>query len=615
MAGKSVRRSMSLRKPSITLGISIGILCLAPLARAGSATPLSGGILGQVKNATGVTQMGAAVFLYNRYDQLVRQAFTNEQGKFAFEALNPDLYSIRVTLASFVPAMRRNIAVVAGSENLLQINLAHLLSSVDLVSSSPSRGTLMSDDWKWVLRTSQATRPVLRFLPAAASRSRMAAGMFSETSGVLKLSAGDADSFTTGNQQDLGTAFALATSIFGAARVQFSGNLGYAGNTGLPATGFRTSYSRTVEGGSNPEITLTVRQLYLPNRAYAGIAAADGIPALRTASLAVRDKLELTGNLRIEYGFSLESVSFVDRLNYMSPFARATYNLGDKGSVRFAFSSGTQPTELLVHGSGPETGSEPAPNNQAVNNQGLSQDLAALALLPRVSLRDGQAHVQRTETFELGYQFVEGSRTYSAGAYREAVANGAFTMSAPGDFLPVTDALPDLGSSSRIFNVGNYQRTGYTAALTQSVGEHLEISAAGGRSGALIADARGAASSDPSDLRASIHQAQRTWLTARVSGTVPVAGTRVSTSYGWTDFRALMPEHLFLTQRTNQSTGWNIAVRQPLPSIPGLPGRLEATADMRNLLAQGYLPLSAGGRRALLTNSPRAVRGGLSFIF
>ena len=96
---------------------------------------------------------------------------------------------------------------------------------------------------------------------------------------------------------------------------------------------------------------------------------------------------------------------------------------------------------------------------------------------------------------------------------------------------------------------------------------------------------------------------------------MPGSGTHLATSYGWTDFRALMPEHLSLTEQANQTVGWNVSIRQPLPFIPGLPGRLEATGEMRNLLAQDYLPLSAGGRRALLTNSPRAVRGGLSFIF
>jgi len=46
-----------------------------------------------------------------------------------------------------------------------------------------------------------------------------------------------------------------------------------------------------------------------------------------------------------------------------------------------------------------------------------------------------------------------------------------------------------------------------------------------------------------------------------------------------------------------------------------MPWRIEATADLRNLLAQGYLPLGGSGSRAILTNSPRLVRGGLNFIF
>jgi hypothetical protein len=63
-------------------------------------------------------------------------------------------------------------------------------------------------------------------------------------------------------------------------------------------------------------------------------------------------------------------------------------------------------------------------------------------------------------------------------------------------------------------------------------------------------------------------------------------------------------------------TGLNIRIRQPLPLWDGLPGRIEASAEVRNMLAQGYLPIMlADGQRLILAHSPRAVRGGLSFIF
>jgi hypothetical protein len=579
-------------------GMVAGILCLAAHVEAASPVPLPGAILGQVKNGAGVSQMGATILLYNRYDQLVRQALTDEQGKFVFEKLGPDLYSIRVTLASFVPALRRNIAVAAGSDSVLQINLSTLLSSVDLVGSVPSRGTLMSDDWKWVLRTSQSTRPVLRLLPDKTSSSTPStATVFSNTTGLVRLSAGG-ESANTGSPQDLGTAFALATSIYGSGRVQFSGNLGYAASSGVPAGGFRTSY-RARDGGTGPAVTLTVRQLYLPN-------AADNAPALRTMSLALLDKFDLTDSMHLEYGARLESVSFVQRLNYLSPFARATYDLDSKSSLRFGFSTGTEPNELA--GAGSELGTD------------LGQDLTALAQLPRISRRDFQAQVQRTKTFEAGYRRVQGSRTYAAAAYRESVSNAAFIMSGPSDFVPVSDSLPDFGTRSRIFNTGNYQDLGYMAAVTQSLGDHMEASLAAGRGAALVAGGGEAQSNDPNEVRGLIRQTQRPWVTMRLSGTVPVTGSRLSTDYGWTDIHAVVPVHEFLTLQSDaqafyQQTGWNVHLRQPLPAFGGMPGRLEATVDLQNLLAQGYLPVTAAGRRTLLTNSPRAVRGSLSFIF
>jgi hypothetical protein len=57
-------------------------------------------------------------------------------------------------------------------------------------------------------------------------------------------------------------------------------------------------------------------------------------------------------------------------------------------------------------------------------------------------------------------------------------------------------------------------------------------------------------------------------------------------------------------------------VRQPMPAIPRMPWRMEASAELRNLLAQGYLPMTtSGGNQFLLINMPRSIRGGLAFVF
>jgi hypothetical protein len=584
------------RVRTITLGLIAGFAILTPVARSGSLPVPGGGIFGQVISSGNVAQMGATVLLYDRYDQLVRRALTNEEGKFVFDKLSPEIYSIRVSLASFVPAIRRNIAVAAGSENLLQINLASLFSSVDLVSSGPSRGALMSDDWKWVLRSSQATRPVLRALPVSSSAQTSNSSPFSETTGLVKVSASDGESFASGSAQDLGTAFALATSLYGTGRVLVSGNVGYAGNSTVPTGGFRTTYTRTPDGTTGPAVTLTVRQLTLSDHGELS-------PTLRTASLSMRDRIDVNDHLHLEYGMTMESVVYLHRVGSMSPFAIATYDLGRNGSVRFAYSNGTQPGAEAVRNYGPESG------------DALNQDLAALALLPRVSRRDGNLQLQRSQNFEAGYQIGEGSRLFSIGAYSEAVSNAAFTLSGPSGVVPLTDALPDLGTNDMIFNAGSYHRSGINAAMKQEFGEHMQATVAVGRTGALAADPRQGGASTGDSLRSQISNVDRPWASVSFAATLARTGTYVLSTYGWTDARVLMPDHVYMAQDITQSTGWNIRIRQPLPLFQGLGGRLEATAELRNLLAQGYLPLDAAGRKAVLTNSPRAIRGGLAFIF
>jgi hypothetical protein len=82
------------------------------------------------------------------------------------------------------------------------------------------------------------------------------------------------------------------------------------------------------------------------------------------------------------------------------------------------------------------------------------------------------------------------------------------------------------------------------------------------------------------------------------------------------DQSAITPAHMYSTQSMRSEPGLNVYVRQPIPTFFSLPWRMEASADLRNLLAQGYLPMSfADGRRLLLVQTPRSFRGGLSFIF
>jgi len=593
-----------LPKFAIKFGLIAGLVGLTPAVHAADvgaifAPVLSGQILGEVRNANGVVQMGAVVSLYNRYDELLRRGLSNQDGKFVFDGLTPDVYSIRVSLASFVPAFRRNISVLAGSDNLLRIQLASALSTIELVPLNSPEGALMSDSWKWVLRSSHATRPVLRLLPQTSSSRSSMASLFSDTSALVKVSAGDGDPFG-GASQDLGTAFVLATSVNGTSKVRVSGNVGYAAS-GFPSAGFRTSYRRDDQTGEGPQLALTVRQIYLPSLMGSGGLGSD-TPALRTASISSYDKMDILDIIHLEYGASLESISLLGRINHVNSFARATYDLGGTSAVKLAVSSGSQPVELLADGT------------QQDLNQSLNGDLAALGQVQRISRRDNQAAVERNKVIEAGYQAVKGSRTYRASVYAEEVSDAAFLMSGESGFMDSGDLLPDLSSLGTIFDVGDYRRVGYSASVTQALGDRVKVSVAAGRTDGLrIQESPDALPVNGDALRSEIRNTPRPWVAVEADASLPVTGTHLASSYGWADPSVLMPIHVSLTGRTDQQIGWNIYARQPLPTLGGM--HLQMTVDLRNLLAQGYVGIQSNGRRAVLTNAPRAVRGGVSFIF
>ena len=146
------------------------------------------------------------------------------------------------------------------------------------------------------------------------------------------------------------------------------------------------------------------------------------------------------------------------------------------------------------------------------------------------------------------------------------------------------------------------------------MGSHLSATAVYGSDGGLTTTAHELDSNDPDELRSMMRSGRRQSVTARAAAILPKAGTRLIASYQWSgDQRWVMAGNLYSMLAIRTLPGLNIEIRQPLP---GFHGRVEAIADLRNLLAQGYLPLmTSGGQQLLLVDNPRSFRGGLAFTF
>lgn len=591
--------------------VAMTIATLAVPCASWAITPvkLGGAIEGRVTDTSGQARMGAMVQVYNRQEKLVERTLSDDEGFFIFAGLVPDLYSVRVSFATFVPVLREQISVQAGQSQILDISLSGLFSSIRLLPSAGRGDGVLNQDWKWVLRSSSATRPVFRYLPgdpAVASTSQHHFNYFTDNRGMVSFSAGDMSS--GGPAGEVGTAFAFATNVLGTNNVQFAGNVAYANTADAPSSAIRTTYSRQIDGDT-PEISVTLRQLYIPRWTplFDSSSSESGPPPLRSIAANMGDKMELTDTLLLDYGVGLDSIAFVDHVHYFSPYARLTWTMPDGGKVNVTYTSGNARREL-----GSEAGTQ---SESGAPQTDLQRDMAGLASPANVTLLDGHARVQRGEDYELGYSKRFGSREVMVSIYREDVHDAALMISGASGGGFAGALLPDVYTDGTLFNAGDYHSMGFSTGITQHIGDNYQVTLEYGSVGVLTPRAGPLEADTSDDLRGVLESGRRQAVTAIASATIPHAGTHFKTSYQLVDDRAALIARLYSTQGMQADPGLTIAIRQPIPPVLGLPFHMEATAEVRNMLAQGYVPVSSPGGVLLLVQTPRSLRGGVNFRF
>src|SRR5205814_583411 len=82
---------------------------------AAQAKPVPGKLAGVVRDAAGTPQMGASVELISEAVGVAasHSFLTNTQGMFRGEKLSPGFYTLRVTLAGFLPTLEKHIRVTS----------------------------------------------------------------------------------------------------------------------------------------------------------------------------------------------------------------------------------------------------------------------------------------------------------------------------------------------------------------------------------------------------------------------------------------------------------------------------------------------------------------------
>jgi len=530
-----------------------------------------GAISGHVRNATGVPQMGAIVEVIGAAAHSLT-VFTDEAGFFSASGLLPGVYSIKVSAPSFLPALRERIGLRPGASVNVNVTLNTLLGAIQV---GPLRVASDDEDWKWTLR-SVANRPILRVFDGPAEKENH------ETTGSLSFLAGSAAG-GYGSGSDLSTGFSVERSIFSAGHVGVSGNVGY--GEGLPAAVLRTTYSHKRADGSEPSVALTMRR-FAPSDPNLHKAA------LQAMALAVGDDFSIGDVVELKFGSELQTIQFLGRVTAFRPYGSADVHLSPNTVLEYSYATSLPDSRR-------EKGFDSSPADLSESN-------------PRVSMQDYNTKIERAHHQEVSLSRRIGKNSLQLAAFSDRVTDTALTgtgdVSAAGGFL-----LPDVYSGTFSY-AGNSLRTqGLRVVLQRKFSADLTATLDYAYGGVLDLTQPNV---ELEAARQSITTQKRHAVAAKLSGSLPRTRTRWITSYRWVNGPGLTPVDMFNASAGQSDPYLNIFIRQPIPTLGFLPSHMEAVIDVRNLLAQGYVPvLGQDGQTVYLVQSARSVRGGVAFTF
>lgn len=562
--------------------VTVLTLALGAPGQAQTAAPKSFGRLsGTVVNHVGVPQMGASVSVARQggaADETV-QLFSGERGTFLASRLLPGLYTIRVTLAGFLPSFERNVRIEPNLTTILKIEMGSIFASMDTLRRRPNQEKPDADEWAWVLRTSSSSRAILRYSEGeavvAGNLTAAERGAAKRPHARLELTAGARRPGSVSNISDApSTAIAYDQKIGAAGRVTFAGQASY---ERAAAAGFAASWLPSGEVGRGPETTLVLRQSTL----------GPGRTPFRGVRMEHNNRASI-GGVIVDFGaeYILASVG------------RSTSSIRPNVQAAYEFSPGWKATLSLA--SRPWAHSHGQPN-------ALRSILEELDAFPTILMRDSRPIIEGGWHEELAIERqLSQNVSLSAGVFRDGSNHTAIFGRGS---MPEANYIQDFCSNAFAYDGGASGSLGSRVAYRQKLPDGIEVVVLYAWAGALVP----VESSNSLRLRDILETRKQHSVAARVSTRLPKARTQLAASYKWLSGPAVSRQDAFGEVSYQVDPFLNLSVRQPLPTLFNT--RIEALADFRNLLAQGYVPIDTADGRVLLIPAFRSFRGGVNFQF
>ncbi len=561
----------------LILGSLLGLFAL-PLA----AAPRAGKISGVVLDPSGTPQMGATVLIAAEQMQSSRplELLTNAAGHFDCAELLPGLYSVRVTLAGFLPAIEEHIRVEDHRTTLLQIELGSIFASLERLRRQPNQN-VDTDEWTWVLRTSSATRPVLRWddgeVLLAGQQSQAEQRRKNQPRSMLELTSGARHPGSVSNLANSpSTAFAYDQGVGAHSHLLLAGQVSH--ESAATAGGMATIWVPSGDPNQGPITSLVLRESKL----------GPGGLTFRGLRMEHSNQLALGDRISVRYGAEYVMAGLEGNSSAVRPRAEVTVQLAPAWRASMIVSASPW-------------------QDSADSTNPMQSALDQLDAFPTVLVRNGHSVLASDWHEELAVEHPVGPKaSLVVSAFHDRARNTA--VFGTGE-VANPDFLQDFFSDAFTYDGGSFSSWGTRLAYRQKLTDNLDAAIMYAWAGALALDA----SSTSGDLRDILDTRYRHSLAARVSSHVPRVGTQVSASYKWVNRQVVSHQDAYGEATFGMDPNMNLIVRQPLPSFFAC--RMVALVDLGNLLAQGYVPVTTRDGRVLLVPSYRSFRGGLSIQF
>jgi len=255
----------------VLLGTAVGVTCGAPTASAQSNNKTAsslGKLSGLVRDSSGVPQLGATVAVLSETPGIAStyQFLTNSEGVFNGEKLAAGSYTLRVTLAGFLPFLEKHIQISPNLTTTIRIQLESMFASIEQLRRPPTATGAEADDCKWVLRSASGLRPVLQWNDPDPSGNITSSIIVEQNVrrplGIVALTDGARRPGSISNVAAApSTAFAYDQKIAGSNHIVFAGQI--TPDEESPAGGIATVWLPTGSAESGPSSTMVLREAKL----------------------------------------------------------------------------------------------------------------------------------------------------------------------------------------------------------------------------------------------------------------------------------------------------------------------------------------------------------------